>query len=129
MSWAALTRDTLRKVDMIAAMGEVLESMERVQENRILDLLLAPPPASIFTWPKPAIEEVKPAELALDMRLHVMWSGMVMAPKHSLLFTDTIGCGPPELRCGPYTTPSGKQWAVVRDRGTGRRRVVDWPLA
>lgn len=148
MTWAALTRDTLRELvkvdlvgasggmkpveltpDLIAAMDEVRESMARAQENRILGLFFDPPGPAFTLWPAPTIEEVKPAFPTSDLRLLVGWRGLVMEPKYSLLLlTDTVGCGPPELRCGPYTTPSGKQWAVVRDRDTGRRRVVDWPL-
>lgn len=101
---------------------------QRRRERDIITMLLAPAdPSPFFHWPLPDFVAADPAE---PLRLFTSWRDMqIMRPKHSVLLTDTIGCGPPELRCGPYTTPSGRTWAVVRHRDTGRREVVDWPLS
>lgn len=118
--------------DLIREQIERLKGeLQRRQERDIVSMLLAPgDPSPFFHWPAPAVEvEPDPAE---PLRLFVGWRDMpIMRPKHSvMLITDAGGyVGPPELRCGTYTTPSGRTWAVVRHRDTGRREVVDWPLS
>lgn len=51
-------------------------------------------------------------------------------PKYFAMIDSVVGGGGgEELRVGPFTAPSGRQWAIVKDRDSGRRYVVDWPRA
>lgn len=125
---AAPSAEEADPADIMAAIAKVRDEIDQRRERDLVALLFDPRP--VFSlWPKPTVEALSESPASDRMRFTIGWHGLVMGPKHSLLMiTDAGYAGPPELRCGPYTTPAGKQWAVVRDRDTGRRRVVDWPL-
>ena len=109
---------------VMAKLAELQARLREDRERSILDVLLAPFPASpTFKW-----EETK-ADLAEDVnafRFRVSLPVLFSSPRHMVHLA--FGREAPELRCGPFGPP-GKQWAVVKSRETGRRSVVNWPIA
>ena len=109
---------------VMAKLAELRAVLERERERSIMAALLAPWPApATFKW-----EETK-ADLQHDplvMRMRLSVPVLFSSPRHMVRLDVELE---PELRCGPFTAPSGKQWAVVKDRRTGRRSVVGWPAA
>jgi hypothetical protein len=92
------------------------------------------PFASLFSakWPLPLYTDPKlPEDRMYLFTSPLAGMSLLTHPKHYALVSSitTDGIGGEELRVGPFTAPSGKQWAVVMDRDTRRRYVVDWPRA
>lgn len=111
-------------------LDDTLKAMRDMREKQ-----LGPPPPSPFDvcnslWKMELIAApTLPDDEMLLFSRPFGGIALLAHPKHFVRVADVVACGlvGEELRCGPFTTPSGKQWAVVRDRDTGRRSVVDWP--
>lgn len=110
--------------DIMAKLGQFRAALERDQERSIMAALLTPGPAPVTFKLGEAKADLQDDPLVMRMRLSVP---VLFAHPRYMVRLDVDE--PPELRCGPFTAPSGKQWAVVKDRRTGRRSVVDWPTA
>jgi hypothetical protein len=97
---------------------------------------LPPPPpspfASLFSAKWPIYTDPKlPEDRMYLFTSPLAGMSLLTHPKHYVSVASICvgGYGGEELRVGPFTTPSGSQWAVVMDRDTRRRYVVDWPRA
>ena len=108
-------------------------------ERAIKDMKAALPPeppspfASLFSakWPLYYTDTKVPEDRVYLFTRPFSGVSLLAHPKHYALVSSitTDGIGGEELRVGPFTAPSGKQWAIVKNRDSGRRYVVDWPRA